>query len=183
MNGDGKVVFKTAGYQSPEGFSAMMSRVLDFNHMDDWERDLKSKPNDITLLSKLGVLSAMKEDEKSATMYADRAKAAIKGSTDKAQINDYADLMNAVGDMYQNGNKPDPAIGYFEAAANSGADVGKVAYGLFSEGYCYLMLNKPQLALDIANKAAALPGLSKADADTVASLKKSATLMLNSKGK
>ena len=160
----------------------MMNRVLDFAHMDDWERDLRAKPNDVTLLSKLGIVSAMKEDEKAATAYADRAKAAIKGSTDKGQINDYADLMNAVGDMYQNGNKAEPAIPYFEASATSGADAAKVVYGMYSEAYCYLMLNKPQQALDIANKAEALPGLSKSDADIVASLKKSATQMLKKGG-
>ena len=114
--------------------------------------------------------------------YADRAKVAIKGSTDKVQLNSYADLMNGVGDMYQNANKIDQAIPYFESAAASGADVGKVAYALYSEGYCYLTVNKAQQALDIANKAEALPGLAKSDADIVASLKKTATQMLG-KGK
>jgi len=183
VDGDGKVVYKTAGYQPPEGFSAMMGRVLDFQHVPDWEKSLAASPNDVSLLAKLGTVAAMKEDEKAATGYADRAKTAIKGSTDKDQINAYADLMNAVGDMYQNGNKAEPAVPYFEAAANSGADVGKVVYGLYSEAYCELILNKPQMALDLAKKAEAMPGISKSDADIVASLKKAATQMLGSKGK
>jgi thioredoxin-related protein len=178
VDGDGKVVYRTAGYQPPEGFAAMMNRVLDFKHVPEWQQALKASPNDLDLLAKLGTIAAMQADEKAASDYADRAKVAIKGSNDKAKIDSYADLMNAVGDMFQNANKIDQAIPYFEGAAASGADVGKVAYALYSEGYCYLTTNKAQLALDVAKRAEALPGISKSDADIVASLKKAATQML-----
>lgn len=176
VDGDGNVVVKTAGYRPPADFSKLLNQVLDLKHVPEWEAALKSDPQNIDAIANLGIAAALKDDQKTATDYAQKAMA-LKPTTN-AQKGALADLFNNVGDSYQNGNQPDKAIPFFEAAANSGAETSKIAYALFSEGYCYLMMNKAKEALDMANKAAALPGLSKDDADTVAALKASATKAL-----
>jgi len=180
VDGDGKVVVTTSGYRPPKDFMTLMNRVLSLKHIPDWQSNLKSDPSNIEAIKNLGIAAALQDDQKSATDYAQKAMA-LKPSNDEDK-GKLADLFNNVGDSYQNANQPDKAIRYFEAAANSGADTSRLAYALSSEAYCYLMMNKGQLALDMANKAAALPGLSKDDAATVAGLQKAATQMVGGKG-
>lgn len=178
VDGDGKVVVNTSGYRPPADFMALMNRVLNLKHIPDWQAKLKADPNNIDAISNLGISAAMRSDAAGATGYANQAMS-LKPSTD-AEKGELADLFNGVGDSYQNGNHPDQAIPFFEAAANSGADTTKIAYALISEGYCYLSMNKAQDALNVANRAAAL-NLSKDDAATVAGIKNAATKMLGGK--
>jgi tetratricopeptide (TPR) repeat protein len=174
VDGDGNVVVQTAGYQPPKDFAAMLNRVLDLKHIPEWEAAFAADPKNVEALSKLGTAMAMKNDPKAAD-YA--AKAMVLAPTNPND--EFSDLYNAVGDMYQNGNKPDEALKFFEATASTGKDPGKVAYAMISECYCYFMKNDPKNALAVANKAAAIPGLSKSDADSIASIQAGAKKMLN----
>jgi tetratricopeptide (TPR) repeat protein len=165
-------VVRTAGYQPPKDFAAMLNRVLDLKHIPDWEAKLKADPNDAGAISKLGISYALKNDPKAAD-YADKAMAAAPTNPN----DEFSDLYNAVGDYYQNGNKPDVAVKYFEATASTGKDPGKVAYALISECYCYFAQGDGQKALVAANRAAAIPGISSDDAKSVAGLKAAAEKM------
>jgi tetratricopeptide (TPR) repeat protein len=174
VDGDGNVVVKTGGYMPPKDFSTMLNRVLDLKHMPEWEATLKSDPGNVDAISKLGIASALKGDEAAATDYATKAMTLAPSNPN----DEFDDLYNAVGDLFQNGNKPDKAITFFDQAAKTGKDTNKVAYALLSESYCYLMTNEGQKALDAANKALALPGLSKDDQATAAGLQKAANNMI-----
>lgn len=174
MDGDGNVVVRTAGYLPPKDFSAMLNRVLDLKHVPEWEATLKADPTSVDALSKLGIASALKGDETAASEYANKAMALAPTNPN----DEFDDLYNAVGDLFQNGNKPDKAVPFFDETAKTGKDTTKVAYALISEGYCYLMSNDGAKALEVANKAAALPGLSKDDQATVAGIQKAANDMI-----
>ena len=179
MDGNGNVVVNTSGYRPPKDFMALLNRVLDLKHIPDWEATLKTDPTNIDALSNLGTSYALKNDEANAVMYA-KAAMPLKATTDedKAKL---ADLFNGVGDLFQNGNKFDDAVTYFEAAANSGASTDKIVYALTSEAICYLSTNKGQQALDVCKRAEALPGVSADDAKMIASLKAAATKMAGGK--
>jgi len=182
VDGDGNVVFRSVGYQPPESFSTMMNRALDLKHVPEWEKALKSSPGDMNLIAKLGSAAAMQNQAAQATNYANLAELAVSSDSSAKNLALYADLMNAVGDMFQTDNKLDLAIVYFEHGAKTKTDVGKVAYALYSEGYCYLAQNKAKEALDAAKRAEALAGLSKGDTEIVAGLEKSANQMLGKGG-
>lgn len=158
----------------PKDFSAMLNRVLDLKHMPEWEATLKADPGNVDAISKLGIASALKGDETAASDYANKAMTLAPTNPN----DEFDDLYNAVGDLFQNGNKADKALPFFDETAKTGKNADKVAYALISESYCYLMTNDGQKALDAANKAAALPGLSKDDQATVANVQKAAKNMI-----
>jgi tetratricopeptide (TPR) repeat protein len=174
VDGDGNVVSKQVGYSGPDAFSGMMQRVLDLKHVPEWEASLKANPKDADAIAKLGSAYALKGDEQAAVEMADKAYA-----LDPKNANDqFTDLYNAVGDIFQNGNKPKEAIPYFERAADTGTDPSKVTYALISMGYCFLAMNQPDKALEAAKRGEALAGVSKPDQDMIASLRRSAEAML-----
>ncbi len=174
VDGDGNVVVKTSGFMPPKDFSLMLNRVLDLKHVPEWEATLKGDPGNVGAISKLGIASALKGDETAASDYAGKAMTLAPTNPN----DEFDDLFNAVGDLFQNDSKPDKAVPFFEQTAKTGKDTNKVAYALISESYCYLMANDGQKALDVANKTAALPGLSKDNQATVASIQKAATNMI-----
>lgn len=179
LDGDGNIVSKQVGYSGPNEFSAMMGRVLDLKHVPEWEAQLQANPKDASVIAKLGAAYALKGDEKNAIAMAKRAE-----EVDPKNSGDvFSDLYNAVGDIFQNGNKPLEAIPYFQLAAEKSKDPGKVAYALVSMGYCYLMTNEPAKALAMAKRGEALKDLSQPDRDMLASLRKSAERAMQSKPK
>jgi thioredoxin-related protein len=179
VDGDGKIVSKQVGYSGPNEFSGMMSRVLELKHVPEWEAALKEDPASALLVAKLGAAYALKGDEKGAVSMAEKAYLLDpKNSGDK-----FTDLYNAVGDIFQNGDKPKEAIPYFTRAADTGKDPGKVTYALISMGYCYLMMDEPARALEMAKRGEALEGTTQPDKDMIASLRKSAERAMQPKPK
>jgi tetratricopeptide (TPR) repeat protein len=172
VDGDGKVIVSTSGYRSPADFTVLMNRVLNLKHVPDWETTLKADPTNIDALTNLGMAAALTGDMKGAADYAKQAM--VLHPATPVDIASLADMFNNVGDAFQNAQKNEEAIPYFEAAANSGAETSKVAYALISEIYCYFGMSKPQLALDVANRAAALKDLSKDDAASITRLQAAA---------
>lgn len=155
----------------------MMGRVLDLKHVPEWENALKANPKNADTIARLGAAYAQKGDEKGAVSMAAKADALDpKNKGDR-----FTDLYNAVGDIFQNGNKPKEAIPYFTRAADTSKDPSKVTYALVSMGYCYLMTNEPAKALAMAKKAEALKGTSQSDKDMLASLRRSAERMMQPK--
>jgi tetratricopeptide (TPR) repeat protein len=162
------------GYSGPNEFSAMMGRVLDLKHVPEWEDALKADASNAGLISKLGAAYALKGDEKGAVAMAAKAQALDPKNTDDK----FTDLYNAVGDIFQNGNKPKEAIPYFARAADTSKDPSKITYALVSMGYCYLMTKEPEKALAMAKRGEALANVSQPDKDMIASLRRSAERMM-----
>lgn len=176
VTGDGEVVSRFSGFLPPREFMGAMQRILDARqNVPKWEATIKTTPNDVRAISGLGIAYAMKNDWKAAMELADRAMSVDpKNADDK-----FTDMYNAVGDMFQSAGKPYVAMEYFNRAAASGKDAGKVVYALIRMSACYLQLGMPSEAMAMADKAGAVPGIGESDKTTVESLKKSAQRMMD----
>lgn len=129
---DGTLVWKISGYLPAEDFAKQMHLAASVTtEVPALETKLKANPNDATVAAELvPYYSGMaKLDKIPATV-----KVIDEGTATSAAK---ADAYNAAGDAFQNANKNDDAVPYFEKAIQENLP-HQTAYARMSIAQCYL---------------------------------------------
>lgn len=161
LDPDENLVYKVVGYEPADGFAKELTNVTkSVTDFKTYSATLATSPNDFGALAGLTTLYAKRENLDKAKELLGKAEAVQpSGGSDVL-----ADAYNGVGDLYQNQNKFDDAIPYFQKAVSTGKDPAKVVYAHVSIAVCYLSQNKAKLAIPEAEAALAVKGISDEDA-------------------
>ncbi|HVT13880.1 MAG TPA: thioredoxin fold domain-containing protein [Fimbriimonadaceae bacterium] len=134
--------YKIVGYSPAPQFAASLQKAASSNGArEKFQSALKANPNNFDALVGLATLDAGLGDTATATNLVGRAAKVAKASQKGALLDAY----NAVGDGFQNDEKYDGAVPYFEKAIDP-AFPKQAAYARISLGVCYLSLRENKKA-------------------------------------
>ncbi|MEP6756895.1 MAG: thioredoxin fold domain-containing protein [Chthonomonadales bacterium] len=156
LNADGDVEGKIGGYMPPEAFGAEMEKFQKSHvELPKMRAAIQKDPHNVAAAAFLAGNTAGKGEKEQAEKYL----AVVVAGDPTNKSGHTAEAYNAVGDMYQEHNSFDKAIGYFSKAAAVGKTPKDLAYANMSIAACDFSLNKPKEARAAVNAALKIKGV------------------------